>query len=172
MEKGVINKVDSYYEYDARVVWEKIEPGINSILNQDTSWLTMRSEDVYNECINGSCRIWSPENHNLMDVFGITKVEVCPYRLNRTLILLIAWSTANDRSVADTFNSLMTKVAIASGCIGIEFWTPSVKIADYAVSKGFNKRIHVCRRNLNTKWEKNNMESNLSLVREGENLNE
>ena len=150
MEKGIIGKIDNYYEYDVRIVWDKIKIGINIILGEDQEWLTLRPEDVYAQCPSSSCRIWSPEGHPVGDVFGITKIETCPYRLTKTLVLLIAWSTVGDKQIANTFNSLMTKVAMATGCEGIEVWTSSVKIADYALSKGFNKRIHVCRRNLDS----------------------
>ena len=150
MEKGIIGKIDNYYEYDVRVVWDKIKIGVEKILTEDVDWLTLRPEDIYSQCLNGTCRIWSPDNYPISDVFGITKIDPCPYRLNKTLQMLIAWSVVNDKNVRDTYDSLMTKIARATGCDGIEFWTSSVKVADYSIDKGFDKRIHVCRRNLNS----------------------
>jgi hypothetical protein len=148
MEKGIIGKIDNYYEYDVRAVWDKIKIGVEKILTEDNDWLTLRPEDVYSQCLHGTCRIWSPEEYPVSDVFGITKIDTCPYRLNKTLQMLIAWSVVNDTTIRDSYDSLMTTIANATGCDGIEFWTSSVKVADYSIEKGFTKRIHVCRRNI------------------------
>jgi len=151
MQAGIVNRLGEFYEYDVRIVWDEIRGGVESILTSDPEWQTLRPEDVFSMCSLGSANIWGYSDYPVGDVFCITRIDTCPYRRQKTLQLLIAWSVAKDPTVADGFNEIAKLVARRNYCSGIEIWTSSEKLSDYASSKGYEKTMYIKRMNLGKK---------------------
>ena len=104
---------------DIRLVWDSVRPGLIYIKDKcNAAW---RPEDVYASCVSGEADVFLVKGYPHR--FAIVQVKTCPFSLDKSFLVWIAYDESNDHGAANYLSEL-EEIAKNYGCDSLEFWSP------------------------------------------------
>ena len=127
---------------DIRHEWHWVKPGIEEILNADSS-LTFLPEDVYAYCKSEAALLWVTD-----DGFAVTTTETDEFTGDKTFLVWLAWAKSRGANLAVLHYEFFAKRAKEVGFAHIEVRSSVPALQKYLPENGWRVATVVYTRDL------------------------